>query len=158
MKTSLVLLAAAIAFAGCANRPDTIRASFVSHEKFTGLDCVALGVRLSGSQRELLRVSKLQDEKANADAVGVFLLGVPFSKLSGDHEGEVARVKGEIEALETAQTKNCAGDSRSVPRVNAQAPNTGLQFRLEQLRSLYNAGLINFDEYEAKRKQILSDL
>jgi len=35
----------------------------------------------------------------------VFLLLVPFSKLTGDHEADVARLKGEVEAIETSQIK-----------------------------------------------------
>lgn len=97
--------AAAILMTGCANRPESIRASFVSHEKYSYLDCTQLATKLGDTRSELEKFSKLQDSKANGDAVGVFLLGIPFSKLSGDHEGDVARFKGEVEAIETAQIK-----------------------------------------------------
>ncbi len=90
---------------GCASRPESIRASFVSHEKFMGLDCTQLATRMMDTRAELEKYSKMQDSKATGDAVGVFLLGIPFSKLSGDHEGDVARLKGEIEAVDTAQIK-----------------------------------------------------
>ena len=92
--------------AGCANRPESIRASHVSFEKYIDLDCPALTTRLSDTRAELDKFSKMQDSKANGDAFGVFLLGIPFSKMSGDHEGDVARLKGEVEAIETAQVKN----------------------------------------------------
>lgn len=90
---------------GCASRPESIRASFVSHEKYTHLDCMQLATRMGDTRAELDKYSKLQDSKANADAVGVFLVLIPVSKLSGDHEGDVARLKGEVEAIETAQIK-----------------------------------------------------
>ena len=105
MKKALVLVFA-LTLVACANRPETIRASFVSHEKFVHLDCPGLSTKMSDTRAELDKYSKMQDSKATGDAVGVFLLGVPFSKLSGDHEGDVARLKGEIEAVETAQIKN----------------------------------------------------
>lgn len=109
MKSALLIAAAALTLAACANRPESIRASFVSHEKFVHLECAGLSEKMIGTKAELEKVSKMQDEKATGDAFGVFLLGIPFSKLSGDHEGEVARLKGEVEALETAQVKNkCA--------------------------------------------------
>lgn len=98
--TTIVLLSA------CANRPETIRASHVSHEKFTHLECAHLSTKMSDARAELDKYSKLQDSKATGDAWGVFLLGIPFSKLSGDHEGDVARMKGEVEAIDTAQIKN----------------------------------------------------
>lgn len=100
---SLVVVASV---AGCANRPESIRASFVSHERFIDLDCAQLGAKLADTRAELDKYAKLQDSKANGDAFGVFLLGIPFSKLSGDHEGDIARLKGEVEAIETAQIKN----------------------------------------------------
>lgn len=91
---------------GCANRPESIAASYVSHERYTDLDCQQLVTKISDTRAELDKVSKMQDSKANGDAWGVFLLGVPFSKLSGDHEGDIARLKGEVQAIETAQIKN----------------------------------------------------
>lgn len=91
--------------AGCATRPESIRASHVSFEKFTHLDCTQLATKMGDSRAELDKYSKLQDSKANLDAATVFLVLIPASKLSGDHEGDVARLKGEVEAIETAQVK-----------------------------------------------------
>ncbi|UUZ63662.1 hypothetical protein LP414_31705 [Polaromonas sp. P1(28)-13] len=115
MKKLHVLLAVtAISLVACANRPESIRASHVSHEKFVHLDCTALTTKMSATRTDLEKFSKMQDTKANGDAVGVFLLGIPFSKLSGDHEGDVARLKGEVEAIETAQVKGkCSGEQKS---------------------------------------------
>ena len=93
------------ALAGCAKRPDTIEASFVSYEKFTGLNCERLFERMKEAKANLLAQSIEQDHAATNDAVTVFLVGVPLSALSGDHQGEVARLKGEVEAIETAQVK-----------------------------------------------------
>lgn len=97
---------AVLTLTACANRPESIRASHVSHEKFTHLDCEALATRMTDTRGELDKLSKMQDDKATGDAIGVFLLGIPFSKLSGDHEGDIARLKGEVEAIDTAQVKN----------------------------------------------------
>ena len=60
------------------------------------------------TRTELDKFSRMQDSKANADAAGVLFLGIPFSKFSGDYEIDVARLKGEVEAIETIQvTSNC---------------------------------------------------
>ena len=106
MKNTLLIAVTTLSLVACANRPESIRASFMSHEKFVHLECVELGTKLLDARAELDKFSKMQDEKANGDAIGVFLLGIPFSKLTGDHEGDVARAKGQIEAIETAQIKN----------------------------------------------------
>ena len=106
MQTKIAaILIATSTLVGCANRPETIRASFVSHEKYAELNCERLSDRMANTRVELVKYSKMQDGKATGDAIGVFLLGIPFSKLSGDHEGDVARLKGEVEAIDTAQIK-----------------------------------------------------
>ena len=107
MKTlfKFVSIVAIAILSGCANRPGSIRASYVSHEKFSDLSCEQLVNRQLTTHIKLERLSREQDGKANGDAIGVFLLGIPFSKLSGDHEAEIAHLKGELEALETAQVK-----------------------------------------------------
>lgn len=102
----VLILAAATVSVGCANRPESISASYVSHERFVDLDCTQLNTKMGDTRSELDKYSQMQNSKATGDAWGVFLLGVPFSKLSGDHEGDVARLKGEVQAIETAQIKN----------------------------------------------------
>jgi hypothetical protein len=106
MKT-LVLIAslAVLMSSGCATRPESISASFVSHEKFMGQDCTQLSLQLSEARSQLAKFSSLQDSKANVDAATVFLVLIPASKLSGDHAGDVAKFKGEVEAVETALIK-----------------------------------------------------
>ena len=105
IKKACVAVAIIASLASCAPRPESIKASFVSHEKYGHLTCEQLNTKMSDTRAELDKFSKMQDSKCNGDALGVFLLGIPFSKLSGDHEGDVARLKGEVEAIETAQIK-----------------------------------------------------
>lgn len=105
-KKILLVSSIVILVSACASRPESISASFVSHEKYISGDCIRLTTQMSDARAELAKVSKMQNSKANGDAFGVFLLGIPFSKLSGDHAGDVAKWKGEVEAIETAQIKN----------------------------------------------------
>ena len=106
-RIALTFAVAAISLlSACANRPESIHASYVSHEKYTQLNCAELASKKGDMRAELDKYSRLQDSKANTDAVGVFFLALPFSKLSGDHEADVARLKGEVEAIDTAQVKN----------------------------------------------------
>lgn len=60
-------------------------------------------MRLADTQTKLQTASQQQNNAANADAIGVFLVLVPISKLTGDHKAEVAHLKGEVEAIKTAQ-------------------------------------------------------
>lgn len=90
---------------GCATRPESISASFVSHEKYMGQNCAELGLSLSDVRSQLVKFSSMQDSKANIDAATVFFVLIPASKLAGDHAGDVAKYKGEVEAVETALIK-----------------------------------------------------
>lgn len=101
----LALSALSLGIGACATRPDSIHADFVSHERFVQLDCRTLASRKTDAVLNLQSLSQKQDDKANGDALGVFLIGVPISKLSGDYEAAIARSKGEIEAIETAEIK-----------------------------------------------------
>ena len=109
MKYSIAITLFTLATAGCATRPESIQASFVSHERFMGMDCPQLAAKLVDTRAELEKYSRMQDSKANVDAATVFFVLVPASKLTGDHQGDIARLKGEVEAVETAQIKSNCG-------------------------------------------------
>ena len=89
----------------CASRPSSIAASYVSHEKYMDYSCTQLATKMGDARGELQKYSDMQNSKANMDAGTVFLVLIPASKLSGDHEGDVAKWKGEVEAINTAQEK-----------------------------------------------------
>jgi hypothetical protein len=103
-----IMLASAVVIllSACASRPESISASYVSHEKYIDWECFRLANQIEEAREELAKVSAMQDSKATGDAWGVFLIWVPFSQLTGDHAGDVAQWKGEVEAIKTAQIKN----------------------------------------------------
>ena len=109
-KFSLMILTATILTTGCANRPESIAASYMSHERYIDGSCAVLTTQMADARASLAKFSEMQNSKATGDAWGVFLFAVPFSKLLGDSEADVAKYKGMIEAIETAQIKNkCKG-------------------------------------------------
>jgi hypothetical protein len=116
MKHSVIKIAATLAvfaMAGCATRPESISASYVSYEKYMGQECLQLITTMADARAQLAKFSSMQDSKANLDAATVFLVLVPTSKLSGDSAGDVAKYKGEVEAIETAQIKkSCKAGSQ----------------------------------------------
>lgn len=99
---ALVVLVAMTA-AGCAKNPDAIVAINMPANAYSGLSCEQLAMEHRRSSAALASVSQQQRQAATGDAVGVFLIGVPVSSLSGgDKEGLVAQHKGEIVAIEGA--------------------------------------------------------
>lgn len=111
MKKNILLIGLAVLMLlGCAKRPESISSAYISHEKYTHMECTELNTKMADAREVLSKFSEMQNSKATQDAWGVFLLAVPFSQLSGDHEAEVAKWKGEVEAIETAQVvKKCKG-------------------------------------------------
>ena len=93
---------------GCATRPDSISASYIAHEKFMNNTCSELSVLRADARTDLQTYSSKQNSKANWDAVSVWFTLIPASQLTGDFKADVARLKGEVEAIETAQSiKDC---------------------------------------------------
>ena len=105
-KSFAVSVAVAAVILGCATRPESISASYISHEKYIDGTCERLNTQMGDARAELTKVSELQNSKANVDAASVFLVLIPVSKLTGDHTADVAKWKGEVEAINTAQIKN----------------------------------------------------
>lgn len=95
-----------LVISGCASRPESIRATHISYERYIDNNCTQLATKMSDARAELAKFSEMQNSKATGDAWGVFLILVPVSQLTGDHEADVAKSKGIVEAIETAQIKN----------------------------------------------------
>lgn len=90
--------------AGCAKNPESIAPMTMPLNAYSGLTCEQLALELQKSQTELLQAEASQRSAVTGDAVGVFLIGVPVSSLSGaDKEGIVAQKKGEVIAIQGAQ-------------------------------------------------------
>jgi hypothetical protein len=102
---SVAIFTAVVALSACATRPESISASYVSHEKYSGQTCEQLNTTMSDARANLAKFSDMQNSKANMDAATVFFVLIPASKLTGDSAGDVAKWKGEVEAIETAQIK-----------------------------------------------------
>lgn len=103
--STVLSITALLITTGCATRPESISASYISHEKYMGQDCTQLALQMSDARSQLAKFSSMQDSKANMDAATVFFVLIPASKLSGDHAADVAKYKGEVEAVETALIK-----------------------------------------------------
>lgn len=68
---------------------------------FDGMSCNQAVAALNEERVTLARLEQQQNSAATADAVGVFLVLVPVSKLTGgDRAGELGASKGKVLALE----------------------------------------------------------
>jgi hypothetical protein len=99
MKPALTLTAA-LALAACAQSPDAI-APVSMDGAFDGVSCATARAMLVTTQQQLAVLSAQQQNAVTGDAIGVFLIGVPVSSLSGgDKAGLIAAQKGKELALQ----------------------------------------------------------
>ena len=109
MRQALIVIASLALLAGCAKRPDAISPVAIPNEAYMSYSCERLNTELQSERNTLTALSSAQNSAATADAVGVFLVGLPISSLSdGDKEGLIAVSKGKIQAMDIVKsTKGC---------------------------------------------------
>jgi hypothetical protein len=96
----LVAAALLVSTAACSPRPDAI-APVSMTGAFDHLSCSKAKSQLDSERVKLAGLEKRQNSAATGDAIGVFLVLVPVSKLTGgDVAGEVGTSKGTVIALE----------------------------------------------------------
>ena len=98
-----------VLLAGCAKRPDSIAAIQMDTAQYERLSCRSLAQEETRIRNELDALSAQQNSAADSDAMGVFLLGVPWSSMSGnDKEALISVAKGQLDAIDVVQIgKNC---------------------------------------------------
>lgn len=101
----LVLLSAA-----CAKQPDQISAANIGPNPYTRHSCQNLAQEKVNLSQSLENLSAAQKSAASGDALGVFLLGLPVSSMSGnDKEAAISITKGRIQAVDAARVqKRCS--------------------------------------------------
>lgn len=105
-----IILLAALAVSACAQQPERIAAIEVSGDPYRGYSCKQLNAEHLKISQELEAASADQKKAANSDAVGVFLLGLPVSSMSGnDKEAQIAVAKGRLNELDKKKLeRNCS--------------------------------------------------
>lgn len=109
MNKKIFVALALLPLAACAKRPDAIVPTEIPMAAYSNLDCVGLTRELATEQGKLAALSKQQNNAANGDAFGVFLVGVPMSSLTGgDKEGDISVQKGKVISIQsTMKAKGC---------------------------------------------------
>lgn len=105
----------AVSLSACAKKPSEIAPSYVSPVAYTALSCKELSAEAARVSSRAASATGAQEDKANKDSVlvGVSLvLFWPAAFFVGDDAStstEVAKLKGEMEAIETASAQNNCG-------------------------------------------------
>jgi hypothetical protein len=114
IKGYLAAGAAAIVIAGCATSSSEIRPSYVSPLQYQSFSCQQIGAEAARISSRAAEVAGVQDSKREDDKIAtgvgviVFWPALFFIKGDGQTAAELARLRGEYEALEKiAIEKNC---------------------------------------------------
>lgn len=100
MRKTIPLLIAALAVSACAQSPSAIQPVSMTGA-YDETSCSKARVLMVEEQERLAALSSQQSGAVAGDAIGVFLIGVPVSSLTGnDKAGDIATSKGKINALE----------------------------------------------------------
>lgn len=109
MRKLIATAAIVTLIAGCAKSPDSIAPAYVSPTAYNGWDCKQLAEESQRVSHALQVASQQQQNARTGDVVGVALIGMPVSTLSGDNIApQIADLKGQQDALMRARLdKRC---------------------------------------------------
>ena len=114
MKKIITSIVAASLLTACASNPENITAAYVSPGQYNSYNCAQLREEASRVSVRAAQITGAQSSKASSDAVvmgaGLILFwpALFFIKGDGTTAAEVARLKGEMEAVEQASIhKKC---------------------------------------------------
>ncbi len=116
--TRFFLPTLATSLAACAADPAHIGAAYASPIPYQTLDCQQLALEGYRHQAAEADAAAKQNQIRSEDAVGLILIGLPVSSMSGNSIAtEVARLKGEHQALyEVAVQKGRPVQPQQSPR------------------------------------------
>lgn len=110
MKSTMVLLTAALVLSACAKKPENIDAAYISPLEYRGMTCQDLEFEASRISVALGKTSQNQDKARTNDIMGVLLLGFPVSTMSGDNvAAQVGELKGREKAINEAMKRQDCG-------------------------------------------------
>jgi hypothetical protein len=107
---------------GCATSPENIPPAYVSHMAYMQYTVEQLGQEEARLQAALSTSSDAQRKARSNDTLGVIFLGLPVSSLSGSNQASnVARIKGELEAVQKALTLKGGKGAETTPAAQPAA-------------------------------------
>ena len=112
--TLCVAVILAVGIGACAKRADQIAATYISPIQYENYTCRQIGEEAERVSARASQVAGVQDEKATRDAValgvGTIIFWPVLFAIGGNDQqtAELARLRGELEALEQVSIKkNC---------------------------------------------------
>lgn len=110
MKPVVLLAISAAVLANCAANPEDIAAADIGTGMYRGQSCEQLAEQRLAYTQRLEALSAEQSSARTGDTVGVILLGLPLSSMSGnDRETDIAVTRGHLNEIDRERlASNCA--------------------------------------------------
>ena len=141
----LILLPLCILIAACASSSAEVKPSYVSPLQYQNLSCQQLGAEAERISRRASEAAGVQDTNRTNDAwvtgaaIVLFWPAAFFVKGDGQNAAELARLKGEFEAIEQASIqKSCGLRFQRAPPPETSSISKGKDQRAEQRRDNSN--------------------
>ena len=114
IKRILSLILLVVFVSGCATAPGSIKASYVSPVTYYGWSCQQISSEMARVSAKVADLSGAQQGERTKDAVAltagiIVFWPILFFMMGDDQKQEIARLKGEYEALEKAAIHNECG-------------------------------------------------
>ncbi|HXD44110.1 MAG TPA: hypothetical protein VN655_03165 [Pseudolabrys sp.] len=115
MRIAYIALAGAVLVAGCAKDADQVSATYISPVLYDNYTCAQLAEEAQRVSSRAAQATGVQDQKATNDKVAmgvgliVFWPALLFTKGNDENTAELARLKGQMEAIEQASIKKKCG-------------------------------------------------
>jgi len=115
MRIAYVALAGALLVAGCAKDANQVGATYVSPILYNSYTCPQLAEEAQRVSSRAQQAAGIQDQKATNDKVAmgvgliVFWPALLFTKGNDENTAELARLKGQMDAIEQASIKKKCG-------------------------------------------------
>lgn len=112
---SVIALAAAVALSGCAKDASQVGATYVSPVTYETYTCPQLAEEAQRVSSRAAQASGVQDQKATNDKVAmgvglvIFWPALLFTKGNDENTAELARLKGQMDAVEQASIQKRCG-------------------------------------------------
>jgi starvation-inducible outer membrane lipoprotein len=109
LRITLPAAALVLTLAACAQKPENIQAAYISPNTYANLNCQQLQQEAARVDNAYARAADAQNQARSSDTMGVILIGLPVSSLSGANvAAQIADLKGRQEVLEqTMIARNC---------------------------------------------------
>ena len=117
MRSVWAVVACGVAVAGCAKDADQVGATYFSPVLYENYTCPQLAEEAQRVSSHAAQASGVQDQKATNDKVAmgvglvIFWPALLFTKGNDENTAELARLKGQMDAIEQAAIKKRCGIS-----------------------------------------------